>query len=56
MSHQQNAGQNCNAKVAGESFENMAKFGHLGITMTKQNCMHKEMKTLNSRNACCHLV
>jgi len=52
-----NSGQNQNIRIANESFENVAKFKHLGTTLTKKNDMHDEIKSrLNAGNACSHLV
>jgi hypothetical protein len=56
MSHHPNSGQNQNIKIANESFENVAKFIYLEITLTNQNDIHNEIKsTLNSGDAYYHL-
>jgi hypothetical protein len=41
MSHYYNAGQNHSTKKVNRSFGDVAKFKHLGTTLTDQNCMHK---------------
>jgi hypothetical protein len=57
MSHYYNAGQKHSIKIVNRSFEDVAKFKHLGATLTDQNYMHKEItSTLNSGNACYHSV
>jgi hypothetical protein len=51
--HHQNSGQNCNIKIANISFENVPQFRYLGMTVTNQNLIEKEIKRrLNSGNAC----
>jgi hypothetical protein len=53
MSCHPNSGQNQNIRTANGSFEKVAKFKHLGTTLTNQNDIHDEIKsTLNSGNAC----
>jgi hypothetical protein len=55
MSHHQNAGQNHEIKIADRSSENVSQFKYLGMTITNQNSIHKEIKSrLNLRNACYH--
>jgi hypothetical protein len=44
-------------KMANRSFENVAQFKYLGITVTNQNLIKEEIKRrLNSSNACYHSV
>jgi hypothetical protein len=57
MSRSQKIGQKHSIKIAKRSFEDVAKFRHLGTTLTDQNCMHEEIKSrLNSGDACYHSV
>jgi hypothetical protein len=49
MSRHPNSGQNQNIRIANESFENVAKFKYLGMTLTNHNDLHDEIKSrLNS--------
>jgi hypothetical protein len=53
----QKAGQRQSIKIVNRSFEDVAEFKYLGITLTDQNCIHEEIKSrLNSGNACYHSV
>jgi hypothetical protein len=57
MSHHPNSGQNQNIRIANESFENVAKLKCLEMTLTNQNDIHDEIKSiLNSWNACYHAI
>jgi hypothetical protein len=57
MSRYPNSGQNQNIRIADKSFENVAKFKYLGMTLTNQNDIHDEIKSrLNSGNACYYSV
>jgi hypothetical protein len=57
MSHHLNSGKNQNIRIANESFENMAKFKYLGMTLTYQNDIHDKIRSrLNSGYALYHLV
>jgi hypothetical protein len=57
VSHNQNADQNHNIKIANRSFENVSQFRCLGMTVTNQNLIQEEtMKRLNSGNACYNSV
>jgi hypothetical protein len=57
MSRHPNSGQNQNIRIANESFENVAKFKYLVMTLTNQNDIHDEINNkLNSGNAGCHSV
>jgi hypothetical protein len=55
LSHPQNAGQNHEIKIATKSFENVAQFKYLGMTVTNQNLILGEIKSRpNSGNAFYH--
>jgi hypothetical protein len=57
MSRHPNSEQNQNIRIANESFENVATFKCLGMTLTNQNDIHDEIKCrLNSGNACYYSV
>jgi hypothetical protein len=57
MSRHPNTGQNHSIRIAYESFENVAKFKYLGMTLTNRNDIHDEIKSrLNSGNACYYSV
>jgi hypothetical protein len=43
MSRHPNSGQNQNIRIANESFENVAKFKYLGMTLTNPNDIHDEI-------------
>jgi hypothetical protein len=44
-------------KIVNRSFEVVTKLKYLGMLLTDQNCMHKEIKSrLDSGNACYRLV
>jgi hypothetical protein len=50
--HHNSAQQNPNINIRNRFFEKVAKFRELGIMVTDQNCIHKEVKSrLNSENA-----
>jgi hypothetical protein len=52
-----NSGQSQNIRIANESFENVAKFKYVGMTLTNQNDTHDEIKSrLHSGNACYYSV
>jgi predicted ATPase len=57
MSQYKKAGQKHSIQAANRFFEDVAKFTHLGTTLTDQNCIQEEIKSrLNSGNACYHSV
>jgi hypothetical protein len=57
MSCHQNAGLNHDLLTAIKSFANVARFKYLGTTVTNQNDIHKEIKSvLNFGNTCYHSV
>jgi uncharacterized membrane protein len=57
MSRHPNSGHNQNIRIANESFEKVATFKYLGMTLTNQNDIHDEIKNrLNSGNACYYSV
>jgi hypothetical protein len=52
MSRHQNSGENQNIRIANASFERAAKFKYLGTTLTNQNDINDEIKSIiNSGNA-----
>jgi hypothetical protein len=53
MCHHHNLGQNHNLKITNRSFENVAVFKYLGITVINQNLIQEEIKSrLISDTAC----
>jgi hypothetical protein len=57
MSHHHTTGQNHHINVDNKSFENVAVFKYLGMTVTNQICIYKEIKCrLNLGNAYYHTV
>jgi hypothetical protein len=55
--HHQTAEQNNNIMTVNRSFENVAQFKYLGMTLTNQNLIQSVIKRRqNSGNACCHSV
>jgi hypothetical protein len=53
----QKAGHRQYIKRVNRSFEDVAKFKHVGTTLTDRNCTHEEIKSrLNFRNACYYSV
>jgi hypothetical protein len=40
----QDAGQNCDIKIANKSFENVSQFRCLGMTVTDQNLIEEEIE------------
>jgi hypothetical protein len=57
MSRHPNSEQNQNIRIANESFESVAKFKYLGTTLTNQNDIYDEIKSiLNSESACHYSV
>jgi hypothetical protein len=56
-SDHQNSEENQNIRTANESFENVAKFKYLCMTLINQSYIHDKIKSrLNSRNACSYSV
>jgi hypothetical protein len=53
----QNTRPNSKVNVGNKSFETMQQFKYFETTLTKQNCIHEEIKSrLKSGNACYHSV
>jgi hypothetical protein len=45
MSRHPNSGQHQNIRIANETFQKVAKFKHLGTTLTNQNDIHDEIES-----------
>jgi hypothetical protein len=57
VTHHQSVRQDHNLVSANKSFENMAEFKYLGITVINQSCIHEEINNRWSLgNACSHSV
>jgi hypothetical protein len=57
MCYELTAGQNRKLKVADKSFDDVARFKYLGMTLPNQNCLHEEIESiLYSRSVSHHLV
>jgi hypothetical protein len=55
VSHDQNAGQNWDIKLANRYFKNVSQFKYLGTTVTNQNSVQEHIKRrLNSGNSRFH--
>jgi hypothetical protein len=55
MSLHQNAGKYHNIMIDNKSFKNVTEFKYLGMIVTNQNFIHKEIKSrLTSGNSCYH--
>jgi hypothetical protein len=55
--HHQNAGKNLELKIGNRCFENVAQFRYLGMMITNENLIQREIRRrLNSGNACYHSV
>ena len=50
FTYQQNIEHNHKMKVANTSIKNLAKFVYLGTTLTNQNYIHEEIKTILNFN------
>jgi hypothetical protein len=44
LSCHQNAGQNCDFKIADRSFENVAQLKYLEVTVTNQNLFRRKLR------------
>jgi hypothetical protein len=57
LSHHQNVGQSHDIKIGNRSFENVSQLIYLGMTVTNQSLIQKEIKRrLNSGNTCYHSI
>jgi hypothetical protein len=56
VSYNQNVRQNHSLLIANKSFQSVTKFNCLGTTVTNQNCIHEEIKSILNLGNVCYLL